>query len=170
MKKLLLAMLATATIGAASAATLSNTLTINGWVTAACVSALENPQAMTFTFTGTTAPTPGENTLNITCTTDTKYNVVLYSGNGAVKPTAQTFALLNSELTDPAQYPIAYKVGSATGGSQYSSIAQGSPLMATDGTGTGDPIPFPIFISPAAAGGSYPAGNYSDTLTFNTIY
>lgn len=169
MKKLLLILAASAAAGVASAATLSNTLTINGWVTSACVTSLQNPQAMTFTFAGTTAPTEGTNALNVDCTTGTKYNVVLYSGNGAVKPTAQTFALLNTELADPAQYPIPYTVGSATGGSQYSSVAQGSPLFA-EVTAGATPEQYPIFISPAAAGVSYPSGNYSDTLTFNTIY
>lgn len=169
MKKLLLILAASAAAGAASAATLSNTLTVNGWVTSACVTSLQNPQAMTFTFVGATAPTPGTNTLNVTCTAATPYTVVLYSGNGAVKPTAQTFAMLNPDLSDPAQYPIPYKVGSTSNGAEYSTIAQGSPIVteaAADAAGE----TYPLFISPLAISGSFPSGNYSDTLTFNTIY
>lgn len=169
MKKILLILVASAAAGAASAATLSNTLTVNGWVTSACVTSLQNPQALTFTFVGNTAPSEGTNQLNVNCTAGTLYNVVLYSGNGAVKPTAQTFAMLNSELSDPAQYPIPYTVGSATGGAQYSAIAQGSPLFP-EVTATANGETYPLFIGPLAISASFPSGNYSDTLTFNTIY
>lgn len=171
MKKILSSIMGIGLIGAVSAASLTNTLTINGWVQAACQSQLQNPQAITFTFVGSATPEAANNSLVVNCTKDTNYNVVLYSGNGATKPTIDTFALLNSSLTNPSQYAIAYTVDGpddTENSGNWSAVAQGSPII--ESAGSGAPQSYAFSIVPESAATSFPAGNYTDTLTFNTIY